>query len=417
MVGRLRRDYDGTVSSLIPDRGMGGATGPVTTDDAMRHSAVWSALRVRANLISSLDISCYTTYVDSTGDKLKLQVALPPVMVEPSPGIYFPEWMYSSQVDLDRYGNCFGLIKRSDALNVPQRIDLVPAGDVRVRLAKDGTVSYRIGRREYAANEVWHERQYTVAGIPVGLSPISYAAATIQQHKSAQAFSIAWYTNNAVPAGHLKNTGRRMDPAEARLTKDRFKAAMQGGGDVFVTGNDWEFSPIVAESNDQVWLSSMNASDADVARFFDVPADIIGAGAGPGSSITYANITQRFLQLLTVHLGPTLRRRKDAFTHGLLYGPRFAEFDTTQLLAMDPASLSAMLGQQIRDGIRTPNEVRNQYYNLPDMVDQAPPSYATVGLPALIEAGVLSPDDARQMLGVPGPAPGPPAPIDGSKPV
>lgn len=390
LVGGLRREYAGTVDSMVPTRGFGSAMAPITTDDAMRHSAVWSALRVRANLISSLDITCYRSIVDPTGDKLKLQVNPPPVLVEPSPGVYLPEWLYSSQVDLDRYGNTFGLIRQRDSLGLPMRIDLVPAGDVRVRLSKSGDVSYRVGNKVYESYvvagkwycDVWHERQYTVAGMPVGLSPIAYAASTIQQHKSAQQFSIAWYTNNAVPAGHLKNTGKRLNSDEARLTKDRFKAAMQGGGDVFVTGNDWEFSPIVAESNDQVWLSSMNASDADVARFFDVPADIIGAASGPGSSITYANITQRFLQLLTVHLGPTLKRRRNAFTNGLMSKPRFCEFQTEQLLAMDPAALSTMLGQQIRDQIRTPNEVRNQFYNLPDL--EAAPAVAPA-VPALTD--------------------------------
>lgn len=368
-VGRLLSREVGPSSPLYPDRLGGSAAGipRITEDDAMRNSSVWSALRVRANLISSLDVHCYMNYVDPTGDRLSLEVALPPVMVEPSPGIDFAEFMYSSQVDLDRYGNCFGLIKQTDRFDLPMRIDLVPAADVRVRLAKDGTVSYRIGSKEYERKDVWHERQYTVAGLPVGLSPISYAAMTIAQSKSAQGFAINWYTHNAVPAGHLKNVDKRLDAGEARLIKDRFEAAMQGGGAVFVTGKEWEFSPVVAESNDSVWLNAMQASAADVARFFDVPGDLIGAPAGAGSSITYANITQRFVQLLTVHLGPTLKRRRNAFTARMLPKPRFVEFDTEQLLAMDPAALSTMLGQQIRDRIRTPNEVRNSFYNLPDL--------------------------------------------------
>jgi HK97 family phage portal protein len=379
-------------------RSMGNGAAPVTESDAMRHSAVWASLRVRANLLSSLDVHCFREFKDSTGDTLQFPVNLPPVMVQPSPGIYFPEFLYSSQVDLDRYGNTFGLIKARDALGFPMRIDLVPATDVRVKLAKDGTITYRIGQREYPRDEVWHERQYTVAGVPVGLSPLSHAAMTISQYKSAQDFSISWYTNNAVPAGHLKNTGKKLPADEARLIKDRFKSAMQGGGDVFVTGMDWEFSPVVAESNDQIWLASMQASSADIARFFDVPADLIGAASAPGASITYANITQRFLQLLIVHLGPTLKRRRNAFSNGLMSKPRHCEFAVEQLLQMDPAALSTMLGQQIRDRIRTPNEVRNTFYNLPDLDDADLAEFVTSG-----------------MGGTPAPPPAlPAAPTDGS---
>lgn len=36
-----------------------------------------------------------------------------------------------------------------------------------------------IGGREYEPWEVWHEKQYTVAGCPLGLSPVAFAAWTI----------------------------------------------------------------------------------------------------------------------------------------------------------------------------------------------------------------------------------------------
>ena len=36
------------------------------------------------------------------------------------------------------------------------------------------------------------------------------------------------------------------------------------------------------------------------------------------------------------------------------------------------------------------------------------PPFQHSGLPALIDAGVISPDDARRLLGIPGEAPGPP---------
>lgn len=406
LVQLARRGVGDPGAPLYPARPVGRNGVTVTTDDAMRHSAVWSSLRVRANLISSLDVQCFREFRDSTGDKLQLEVNLPPVMIEPSPGVYFPEFMYSSQVDLDRYGNCFGLVPLRDALGYPMRIDLVPAADVRVCMDANRNVKYKIGRKEYMPDEVWHERQYTVAGLPVGLSPISYAAMTIAQFKSAQDFSISWYTNNAVPAGHLKNLGKRLEPAEAQLVKDRFKAAMQGGGDVFVTGNDWEFSPVVAQSNDQVWLSSMQASATDIARFFDVPGDIIGAPTAPGTSIVYANIVQRFVQLLTVHLGPSLKRRRDAFSNGLMSKPRHVEFNTEQLLAMDPAAMSTMLAGQIKARIRTPNEVRNQFYNLPDLTDQDLSDFVAAFGKGPAEASALSAaDDAV-----------PAAPTDGSNP-
>lgn len=343
----------------------------VTPDDAMRNSAVWAALRRRANAVSMLDMAFWRS-VTIGGDTMLVPVGHPPIFDSPSsdPNVTWAEWLYSSQVDIDRFGNSFGLIKLRDALGFPKKIDLVPAADVRVLLAKDGTVSYKMGRTEYDASEVWHERDYTVAGLPVGLSALSNAALTISQHKSAQMFSINWFTNNAMPAGILKNTDMTVTAEQAVVLKDRFKAAMQGGGDVFVTGNDWEFSPVTAQSNDSAWLSSMGASATDIARFLDVPGDLIDAPTAPGTSIVYANIVQRFTQFLTVHLAPALQRRQTTFSRRLMSAPRFCEFDPAKLLRMDPASLTTMLSTQIKTMIRTPNEVRSEFYRLGPLTEQ-----------------------------------------------
>ena len=41
---------------------------------------------------------------------------------------------------------------------------------------------------EYTADKVWHERQFPVPGLPVGLSPLIYAAWSIGEYLSEQQF-------------------------------------------------------------------------------------------------------------------------------------------------------------------------------------------------------------------------------------
>ena len=105
------------------------------------------------------------------------------------------------------------------------------------------------------------------------------------------------------------------------------------------------------------WLASMNASPVDVARFFNVPGDLIEAAVA-GSSITYANITQRNLQLLIMHLNPAMRRRELAMSNGWLARPRFVRFNRNALLAMDPSTRAQVLGLQIDKRTLTPDEAR-----------------------------------------------------------
>ncbi|MFD3777348.1 phage portal protein [Streptomyces sp. NPDC058612] len=353
-----RRSIQGpTAGELIPPRPVqraGGVT--VTNETALRHSAVWACLRLRANLISTMPVDVYRKV-----DGLKVEVPKPPVLISPGgERVGMMEWLYSTQFDLDRTGNCFGLITARDGLGLPARIELVPVADVTVVVRK-GVVLYRIAGVEYDAREVWHERQYTVAGLPLGLSPIAYAAWSIGEYLSIQQFALDWFGNGAVPSAHLKNTAKTITPPEAEETKRRFKAATSGQ-DLFVTGNDWEYKMIQADAAGADWIEAKRYGIGDIARFFDCPGDLIDAAAG--GSMTYANITQRNLQLLVMHLGPAVIRREDALS-SLTSRPRFVKLNTDALLRMDPQTRATMLATQITSRQLAPSEARELVDRLP----------------------------------------------------
>jgi HK97 family phage portal protein len=358
---RERRVQD--AASLIPARpsyvpGLPAVSG----ESAMRQSAVWACLRLRADQVSTCPVDVFRRI-----NGAQIEVEKPQVLVTTGgKRVRFREWMYSTQVDLDRYGNDFGYITARDAMGLPAQIDLIPASDVRVKLHKSGDVTYYVGRTEYDALDIWHEKQYTVAGLPIGLSPISHAALSIAQGLTAQQFAVQWYAGNAIPDGQLKNTKKEITAKAAAEAKERFTTAMSSGG-IFVTGNDWEFSPVEAQSNDQKYLDTMGASAVDVCRFLGVPSDMIDAPS-QGSSITYGNITQRNLQLLVINLGPAFGRREDALSQ-LVRDGSYVKLNTDALIRMDPVSRSTMLGQQIRDRIRTPQEVRD-LENLPPLTPE-----------------------------------------------
>jgi hypothetical protein len=122
-------------------------------------------------------------------------------------------------------------------------------------------------------------------------------------------------------------------PGEADKVKERFNDQVMNG-DLFVTGNDWEFNPIAAKASEAQFIEQMKFGIVDICRFLGVPADMIDADTSTGS-ITYANITQRNLQLLIMNLNPALRRREAAFSRRLLPQPRFARFNRGALLEMD----------------------------------------------------------------------------------
>lgn len=322
----------------------------VNADTALRHSAVWACLRLRADLISMMPIDAYR-YAGG----VQVEVAKPPLLVTPD-GRGVEEWMYSTQFDLDRYGNCFGLITERDGAGLPRRIDLVPAGEVSVRATGAKVVSYSVAGKSYDPDQVWHERQFTAAGLPVGLSPIQYGAWSIGTYLSAQEFALDWFSSDAAPTGHLRNTLKpTVDTKEAAVVKERWKNAVQSR-DVFVTGRDWEYTMNAIPASSVMFLDEMKFGIADVCRFLGVPGDMIDAETSTGS-VTYANVTQRNLQLLIMNIGPAINRREKALSRALP-APRFVNLNTDAVLRMDPQTRADVLGKQVKDRLLVPSEAR-----------------------------------------------------------
>ena len=342
-------------SELIGRQTAGRTSGAplINADTALRNSAVWAALTIRADLVSTFPVD---TFRKGAGG-LSFEIPSSPFFTNPGgPDVDWCEWAYSSQFDLDRYGNTFGLITARDALGLPARIDLWAAGGVTV-IVRDGELwGFRYCGTEYPKLDVWHEKQNTVAGLHVGLSPIAYAAWTLGEYASIQQFALDWFGAGAVPSGHLKNTEKKLDPDLAKEVKQEFKATVKAG-DVFVSGADWEYSIIKSDIETSNWLEAKGASNVDVARYLRVPADLIDAALS-GQSITYANMSQRNLQFLIMNLNPGMVRREKTWSAKLTPKPRFVRMNRGALLQMDPASQALMLAGQIESRQLAPSEAR-----------------------------------------------------------
>jgi HK97 family phage portal protein len=358
LFGRVNRFQD--PNAIPPNSQVGryiaGST-TVTADTALRSSAVWAAIRLRANLISTLPVDSY-----KMSGSVRLTVPPPGcVFVNAGREIQWHEFLYATQVDLDRCGNAFGVITQRNGLNLPARIELVNFADVSVQPrhygnpATDYSLIWRIGGIEYDYENIWHERQYVVSGLPLGLNAIMYAAYAIGSYLSAQEFAIRWFGSDQLPAAVLRNEEETVPPNVAEKARMRYEASMKPGG-VFVTGRDWDLKPVNAAINTNAYIESMQYGVPDIARYLDVPADMID-GAVSGSSVTYANITQRLVQLLVVHLGPTITRRELALSD-LHSKPRFIKLNRKALLAMDPLTQAQLLGIEVTNRATTPDEWR-----------------------------------------------------------
>lgn len=323
----------------------------VTADSAMRHSGVWACLRLRADLISTMPVDVYRRR-----QGVQLEVAKPPVLVTPDGGPGgIQEWLYATQVDLDRAGNAFGLVTARDGYGLPARIELLALSDVTVRATGSTITEVRVAGEQIDLADLWHEKQFPVAGLPLGLSPVAHAAMAIEESMSAQQFALDWFGGSAVPLAELKNTAKTINKQQAQIAKDAFRAAM-ADGDLFVHGSDWEYKPIQSVASATAFLEARSASLLDIARFFGCPGDTIDAAVATGS-ITYATITQRNLQLLIHNIGPAVTRRETALSR-LTPGSRYVKLNRNVLLAMDPEARARTIQTRIASRTLTPNQAR-----------------------------------------------------------
>jgi len=332
-------------------RSSSGTVAPTSRKQTLGASVKWACLRLRADLVSTCPIDVFRKV-----SNVQVEVSKPPIFSAPGgEGIEWEEWLYSSQFDLDDAGNSVGIITARNSLGLPAAIELVPIDTVVIRV-RNGVVTYRIDGVEYARDQVWHERQFTTSGSPVGLSPTAFAALSMSAHLGAMQFAADWFNGSGIPAAHFRNKEVKVTADQSREIKRRFEDQISNGG-TLVTGNDWEYSLLGAKASEAAFVEGLESTAPDLCRFYGVPGDMVDVQV-PTGSVTYANVTQRNLQLLVINLGPAFIRRERTFSSKMLPAPRYAKFNTDALLRMDPLSRSQKLIAEVAGRISAPSEAR-----------------------------------------------------------
>lgn len=356
-----------TAESLLGERASGrssGSSSTVSRSQALRNSTYWAGLRLRADLLSTMPVDVFKRVGEIQVEQVK-----PPVFQEP--GGRECRWVQfadSTQRDLDSLGNTVGLIKALDGFGKPALIELMAVEQVGVR-GKGGKIAeWVIDNKAYDPMMIWHEKSNPMSGVPLGLSQTAFGARDINLGLSAKEYASKWFTASPALRAHLQKTDKTLKPGEARKIKQRFNDQMEDG-DLFVSGKDWQYTLLQAAQADHAWLEQGDATAADICRFIGVPGDMIDVPT-QGSSVTYANITQRNLQLLIINLGPAIVRREEAWSYGLLPQPRYAKVNPDAILRMDWKSRYEGYKVAIDSRFMAPSEVRELENRQPFTPDQ-----------------------------------------------
>lgn len=343
-----------------PGANMSGLTRVDTPESAMAVSAVWACVRLVSDAISMMRIQRFKMSPDGT----PVLIPTGALLDQPAAGRTFPEWIYEVMVSLLLRGNAYGRILAMDPReHVPSQIELQSPDRVSLRANGDGTRSWWFGNVLVPNDQVWHVRGFAFPGATLGLSPITYAVTTLSLAARAEDFAERFFADGAHPTSIL-TTDHTVDQATAQIIKDRFRTAVNGREPV-IMGLGLKHEQIQISPEESQFLLTQRFSVSQIARFFGVPAEMIGGESG--GSLTYANVEQRSLDFLTYCIQPWLTRIEASLSM-MLPVDQYVRFDTSVLTRTDAETHAKVQAMQLAARVRTTDELRRQD-GLPPLTD------------------------------------------------
>ncbi|WP_329114455.1 phage portal protein [Streptomyces sp. NBC_01353] len=323
------------------------------TEASLQKVAVWAAVNLIASLTATLPVDVY----EGEGPARK-KLPLPKVLVDPAgDGYGRVDWTYQYMLSVLLRGNTYGKIADRDRMAHPTQIVLYHPDEVQGwRDQQSGLPQWRVCGETVDDDDMWHQRAYSVPGRLLGLSPVAFHAQTIGLGIAALRFGVQWFEDGAHPSGLLTNDNA-LDAKQAKTAKDRFMAALRGSREPVVLGQGWKYQQIQVAPDESQFLETQKYTSAECARIYGPGMPEI-LGYDTGGSMTYANVEQRSLDLLTYTLDPWLVRTEGMWT-SLLPDAQYVKVNRAALSRTDLLTRYRAHALALQNKFKVANEVRD----------------------------------------------------------
>lgn len=340
----------------------------VTADTALKLSAVWSCVRLRAETVSTLPLHLRTSDGQFATDHPLYRL----LHDTPNADMCAAEFWQAVTATQDLWGNAYALIHRNVSGGVVA-LEPLDADSMTVARSDSGAISYRYNKggktTEYAEADMLHFRGFSLDGL-VGLSPIRYAAETLGGQLSANDAAQHEFKNRMKAGGFLKTGERILQPeqrARMRQAMAEFSRPENAGNYMILeAGMDVVNSNVRMNPADAQLLESRYFGIEEICRAFGTPPQLIGHTDKASSWASSLDATN--MGFLTYSIRPLLVRYEQTIARKLLkpaergqYSPKFS---VEGLLRTDSAARAAFYSQMLQNGVFSRNHVR-QLENLP----------------------------------------------------
>lgn len=335
----------------------------VSSDSAMRLTAVYRAVNLIAGTMASLPFCLYSK--DADGNRAEVTDHWLYRLIAKRPNDYQNpfEWMEMMQAHQELRGAGYNQII---ANRRGETTDLLPIhpDSIKAQRLVSGGYRYIVKQTDgtelpMSRGEVFVVRGLSLNGI-TALNPIEYARDALGVGISAQDYAGRFFANDARPsAGWVEFPGGFKDDNARKVYRESLQQGMGGANRgkmaVFEGGTKYH-EPTAVSLKDLQFLETRQATVADIGRIFGVPQHLLG----DLTKSAFANIEQQSMEFVKYTMASRAERWEAALEYSLLPDDENLEieFDFDNLERGDMKSRGEFYGSGILDGWLTRNEAR-----------------------------------------------------------
>lgn len=351
---------------------------PETPEKLLAFSAVYACVALIAGDIAKLNLRLTVleqgVWIETSNP------AYSPVLRKPNRYQTKSQFLMAWVVSKLLWGNVY-VLKERDQRGVVVALYVLDPALVRVVVASDGGVYYRVMKDQLAApeggvlvpaSEIIHDRAMCPFHPLIGVGPLYAAAISATQGRKIQTNSSVFFQNMSRPSGQLTSPDEISDETANRLKAD-FEARFSGEnvGRLLVSGSGLKYEPMTMPADKAQLVEQLGWTGEDCVRPFLVPAYKIGLGDPP----TFNNIGQLSQEYYSTCLQAHMDGIETLLSEGLgLAANLRVDIDEEGLLRMDPLARADRAQKLMQAGAMAPDQARatESWLPLPDGAGEVP---------------------------------------------
>ena len=338
-----------------------GSSQEVSAETALTFSAVWAAMRLLSESISTLPIGVFRR--ENNGDNIEVSSDLS-FLVKYQPNTYQNKITFYERIIMDMLsdGNSYVQIVRNRNGRV---IELLPLnyGDVET-YTLDNKLYYSDEKsgETHDSDNIMHFKMITGPDGITGLSPIEQCKKAIGWGMQVQEYSSTFFKNGGKLSGVLESDRALSEQAVDRLRNSFNKnyGTLSGANQTAVLEEGLKYKSISVTPDQAQFLASRQFSVEEVARIFGIPPHLLR----DLSKSSFNNIEMQSQEFVSYSLMPFLTKIELEMSLKLFrrnnVGREYIKFNVNGLLRGNVKDRADYYKTAITNGWMSVNEVRQK---------------------------------------------------------